>query len=260
MSGLGGSSDRDMDDWGAGAVWSGKLFGKGLDYQVFVLNKTTEKFRRSGVLHPWTSHETAGVKLVPHLNEEWSVPLEAMGQIGRNGDGDWLSGWSTYSAIRWDSVRRGWRPFSSLGFHTMSGDKDAADEDGGHHAWDPLWARGATDSEMFLYGTHYGQGWWSNILHVKLAAGVNFGYHHRLSGSTGPIWAAAADGMGGGDGSFKGLLSQVRYDFPILSADKAAGERFEIFGHVVAEFFNPGDYYETEKPAWFFRWQVEFKF
>ena len=62
------------------------------------------------------------------------------------------------------------------------------------------------------------------------------------------------------DGAFKGFLSQARYDFPIWLADKSKGERFEVFGHVLAEFFNPGDYYETDKLGFFFRWQVEFKF
>ena len=60
--------------------------------------------------------------------------------------------------------------------------------------------------------------------------------------------------MGGGEGMFKGFLSQVRYDFPIWLAGKKKGERFEVFGHLLAEFFNPGDYYESEKPGFFFRW------
>jgi len=81
-----------------------------------------------------------------------------------------------------------------------------------------------------------------------------------VTGSAGPIWAEAQDGMGGGDGMFKGFLSQVRYDFPIWSADRAQGGRFEVYGHVLAEFFNPGDYFETEKPAFFARWQIDFKF
>ena len=33
-----------------------------------------------------------------------------------------------------------------------------------------------------------------------------------------------------------------------------------VFGHLLAEFFNPGDYYETDKPGFFFRWQVDFTF
>ena len=48
--------------------------------------------------------------------------------------------------------------------------------------------------------------------------------------------------------------------FPLWLADKKKGERFEVLVHVIGEWFNPGDYYETKKPAFFFRWQVEFKF
>jgi hypothetical protein len=68
------------------------------------------------------------------------------------------------------------------------------------------------------------------------------------------------DGVGGGDGNFKGLLSQARFEFPILVADKKAGERLEISSHISGELFNPGDYYETDKPGWFARWQVDFRF
>ena len=46
----------------------------------------------------------------------------------------------------------------------------------------------------------------------------------------------------------------------VMLADKDKGERFEIFGHVLAEFFNPGDYFETDRPGYFLRWQVELKF
>ena len=142
----------------------------------------------------------------------------------------------------------------------MSGDKNAATEDGGHHAWDPMWARGVCDSEIFLYGTHYGIAWWSNMAFLNLKGGVEFGPRHKLSFATGPMWALADDGMGGDDGHFKGYLSQARYDFPIMLPDKAAGERLEIVGHLYAELFNPGDYFETDRPAWFLRWQVELRF
>jgi len=268
MSGLGGNTDRLMDDWGAGVIYSnfnGYRTNKDskdvpVSYQVFLIHKSTEGFHRDNISHPWTLRETLGFKLVPHLNAEWSVPLEAMGQFGTNADSDFLSGWSTYTGVDWKSAREGWKPFSRLGFHTMSGDKNAATQDGGHHAWDPLWARGVNDSESFLYGTHYGQAWWSNMLFLKLTAGVDLGHNHKLSAAMGPMWAAAQDGMGGGSGYFKGFLSQVRYDFPIWSADASKGERFEIFGHLLAEFFNPGDYFETDKPAYFVRWQVDFKF
>ena len=260
LTGLGGGAEPDMDDWGVGAVWNSDL-GEALPYQLFVMQKYTRAFRRSGVMHPYTLRELFGGKLMPQLTDEWSLRLEAMGQVGRNGDGDTLSGWSTYAGVNWKSATESSiRPFGSLGYHVMSGDEDAADEDGGHHAWDPMWARGVNDSEMFLYGTHYGAAWWSNMHFLKLSAGLDFGPRHKVVASTGPMFAEAKDGLGGGDGFFKGLLSQMRYDFPIWLADKDKGERFEVVGHVLAEFFNPGDYFETDKPGWFFRWQVEFKF
>ena len=142
----------------------------------------------------------------------------------------------------------------------MSGDKNAAEENGGHHAWDPMWSRGVNDSESMLYGTHYGTAWWSNMAFLRLEGGFDFGRAHRLSLLSGPMFAMADDGLGGDGGHFKGYLNRVRYDFPLMLADKEKGERFEIVGQLLAELFNPGDYFETDKPAWFLRWQVEVRF
>ena len=61
---------------------------------------------------------------------------------------------------------------------------------------------------------------------------------------------------------YKGFLSAARYDFPIRLAPKRASglDRFEVFGHLVAELFNPGDYFDSSKPAYFIRWQFDFRF
>ena len=162
-----------------------------------------------------------------------------------------------YAGIEWKSSRPGWRPFASASLRYMSGDKNAADEDGGHRAWDPMWSRAVGECEIFLYGTHYGVGWWSNMYYEKNTVGVEFGPRHKVEAWIGPIFAAEQDHMGGGDGMFKGFLSVVRYDFPIWTPEES---RFAVFGHVYFELFNPGDYYATDKPAWFVRWQVDFKF
>ena len=68
--------------------------------------------------------------------------------------------------------------------------------------------------------------------------------------------------FGDGDSLYKGWLSAARYDFPIKLAPKGANgfDRCEIFAHVVAESFQPGDYYDSSKPAYFIRWEVSFKF
>ena len=57
-------------------------------------------------------------------------------------------------------------------------------------------------------------------------------------------------------------MKSPQFNFPIrLSTKGASGiDRFEIFTHIVAESFLPGDYYDSSKPAYFVRWQVSFKF
>lgn len=264
MTGLGGGAEPEMDDWGYGVIWGSRL-AEWLPYQLFAMEKFTHSFYRKNsagveVKHPRTQRGMFGAKLLPQIDEEWSLQIEAMGQSGENGDHAALSGWSSYLGVNWKSSREGIRPFGKVGYHFMSGDDDAASEDGGHAAWDPMWARGVNDSELFLYGTHYGAAWWSNQHYLKLTMGADLGARHRVVASLGPLFAAAQDGLGGGDGHFKGFLSQIRYDFPLWPFERSGNERFEIFGHVLAEFFNPGDYYETDKPSYFVRWQVDFKF
>lgn len=119
---------------------------------------------------------------------------------------------------------------------------------------------------MFQYGTLYGLGYWSNMTYPKFTLGLDIGPKHRVSAYSGPMFAAAQDRAGHADGSgesmFKGVLSATRYDFPLVLAPKGATgvDRFEMFGHVVAELFNPGDYYDSSRPAWFLRWEVTVKF
>lgn len=249
-----------MDDWGFGAVWGSKL-ADALPYQVFAMQKNTASFERKGEKHPRRQRELVGFKVVPKLNEAWSLQLEAMGQVGTDGRGDTETGWSSYAGVNWKkSGDVAIRPYFRAGYHFMSGDSQAAEEDGGHSAWDPMWARGVNDSEILICGSLYGYAWWSNMHFLKLTYGFDFGPHHGVYWATGPMFAAAQDGLGGGTGMFKGYLNQLRYDFPLWLADQAQGERFEVFGHLEAEFFNPGDYYASSKPAWCFRWQLDLKF
>jgi len=261
LSGLGGGAEAEMDDWGWGAIWSGQITPQ-LPYQVFAMQKVTSSYHLRGEKHPSYRRELVGVKLTPKLTDEFSLQLEAMGQVGRNGSGGWLSGWSTYTGVNWKEKTdpEEISGFASLGLHLMSGDKDAADEDGGRHAWDPMWSRGVNDSELFLYGTHYGTAWWSNMALLKLEGGIDLGKGYRVAAMTGPMFAMEQDGLGGGDSHFKGLLSHLRYDFPILESEKHGSHKFEVFGHIYAELFNPGDYFDTDRPAWFLRWQIDFRF
>ena len=226
------NGEGDQDDFGFGAIWTSRKV-EDLPWQLFAMQK------HSLNVGDGRSHtELVGFKLMPQWNSELSSSVDVMSEL--NGE------WSGYADIMWKSEREGVRPFVGFGYHFLSGE------------WDPMWARGVNDSELFLYGTHDGVAWWSNMHFLKLTAGLDFGAFHALTVSTGPMFAASADGVGGADGYFKGELSQLKYGFPLIVPEP--GGRLEAHAHVLFEYFNPGDYYESRKGAWFFRWQVEFKF
>lgn len=226
------NGDGNQDDFGYGAIWTSKNV-KSMPWQVFAMQKQT---LHSGEYRNHT--ELVGFKLMPKWNEEFSSDFDLMSELNAE--------WSAYADITWRSKRDGVKPFVNLGYYFLSKE------------WDPMWSRGVNDSEIFLYGTHNGVAWWSNMHFLKLTAGMEFSSYHSLAVSTGPIFAAEADGVGGGDGYFKGELSQAKYSFPLYAPEK--GGRFKVLAHVLFEYFNPGDYYESRKGSWFFRWQVEFKF
>ncbi len=226
----------NQDDWGAGVVW-GQTPVDWLKYQVFAV---TKRLRKPQPPDSGRRTDMFGVRIQPKLSETVTTDFDAMYQRGGE--------WSAFAGIDWKSDREGWKPFCGLHYRYMSG------------KWDPMWGRDAIESEMYLYGTHDGVGWWSNQHYVKLAAGVEFAPRHRLMLSSGPVFAAERDGLGGGNGRFKGLFSRAMYSFPLWTPEKDSGSRFEVYGHVIGELFNPGAYYDTDRPGWFLRWQVELKF
>lgn len=216
-------------DWGYGAIHTLKCGD--LEFRTFAIAKKAES----------KGHvETFGENARARLGGGCSAQVEGMAQD----DGEW----SAYAAFDWKNEAEGWKPFAGLSVRYMS------------EEWDPMWSRAENDSAMWLYGTHNGVGWWSNMIFVKPMGGIEFGRRHSLTVFSAPVFAAEQDGLGGGNGRFKGLLSQANYCFPLILPDRKAGERFEMFGHLLVEFFNPGDYYESDRPAWFVRWQVEMRF
>ena len=227
----------NQDDWGAGVVW-GQAPVDGLDYQLFAIAK-----RLRGASQPPQRRRRTdlfGARVQPRITATLKSDFDVMYQAGGE--------WSAFAGFGWKSGRAGWKPLAGIDYRYMSG------------RWDPMWGRDARESEMYLYGTHDGVGWWSNQHYLKMSAGVEFAPRHMLAVSTGPVFAAEKDGLGGGSGAFKGLFSRARYTFPLLTAEREKGERFEMYGHLIGEVLNPGDYYDTDKPAYFVRWQIDFTF
>ena len=268
MNAINPSDDPGMDEWGGGLVWHDSLAAKTFPYKVYMVYKHNEAYYAAGRRRvPDKQLTTVGLDLTPQINDMLSLEFDYAEQFGSQG-GRQAGGRMCYTGIDFHRSRaeQGLHPFAKASVYYMSGDKHRGGDHDNDIGWDPLWGRCPQDSELFQYGTLYGLGYWSNITYPKLTLGLDIGPHHRVCVYTGPIFAAAQDHAGHADGSgesmFKGELSVVRYDFPILLAPKDASgfKRFEVFGHVMAELFNPGDYYDSSRPAWFLRWELMFKF
>lgn len=274
MNAIHPGDNPEMDEWGGGLVWNdvASLDGNGgyaLPYQLYVVHKHNEDYKSfNGTRMPDKQITAVGAHVMPELNENLSLDFDLAQQFGTLANDTQAGGSMAYAAVDFHKERtyQGVRPFSRLSAYYLSGDRHRGGADDNDTAWDPMWARAPCDSELFQYGSLYGLGYWSNMLYTKLTLGADIGPHHSIAAYSGPMWAAAQDHFGHADGSgdsmFKGVLSAVRYDFPLLLAPKRATglKRFEIFGHVMAEMFNPGDYYDTSRPAYFIRWEINIRF
>ena len=63
---------------------------------------------------------------------------------------------------------------------------------------------------------------------------------------------------GPGSGDRRGTLYTARYDFPIASGLLAQSDR--MYGHLLAEVLEPGDYYRVDETAYFVRWELVYSF
>ncbi|MGN0846076.1 MAG: hypothetical protein ACI4RA_01675 [Kiritimatiellia bacterium] len=259
----------EMDEWGGGLVWNDRLLDGGLPYQLYVVHKHAEAYTQyDGTRVPDKQITTVGAHLMPEIDENLSFEFDVAQQFGTRSNGAQAGGCMGYAAIDFHKAKtaQGIRPYTRLSAYYLSGDRHRTGAHDGDTAWDPMWARAPQDSELVQYGNLYGLGYWSNILYTKATLGADLGKRHAICAYTGPMWAAAQDHLGHADGSgesmFKGVLSAIRYDVPILLAPKNAtgADRFEIFGHLLAELYNPGDYYDSSRPSYFIRWEFTVKF
>ena len=265
------SDSNDMDEWGGGFVYSGTTENEDLSFKAYSIFKRSEAYTTSSpVMRRVSAKEitTVGALFRPRFSDRWSMELEGAKQFGRILDGNrQAGGFMGHVALNHHpDFLREYSPVVSLTATYYSGDRNRTGKNDNDTAWDPMWARYTQDSEMLVYGALYGNCYWSNMVFSKLKLSMTFGRHHGFYAYTGPMFAAEQDGLGHADGSggsmYKGWLSAARYDFPILLApkDAAGAGRFELFGHIVAEMFQPGDYFDSGKPAYFVRWEINLKF
>jgi len=249
-------------EWGGGLYFKSKEF-KEVPYELYYLYKcetksVTARTCGTSLAEDGRDTHTLGARVVPQLTETVSAEVEAAAQAGQKDSGPSTSGYMGYAGLTYQPLLTcKAKPYLTGACYYLSGDdgQGAGQKDS---AWDPLWSRWPQFSELYAYNTIYGAGYWSNLIYPHVDAGVNFAPGYKVSSSLGPMYTAVEDNLGGGDGNLRGWLGMIRYDFPL--AKNLFGKRGELFGHVTAEMMDPGDYYVSDKLAYFLRWEVTAKF
>jgi hypothetical protein len=251
----------DMDEYGGGLYFKSQQLGDDLPFELYYLAKRETNYRLLGVKKPGRLVHTWGARFAPRFSETLSAEFEAAVQSGEKDSGATTSGMMGYAGLTYRpalDMPRGLSPYVRASCYYLYGDDGENGRDNRDTGWDPLWSRWPQDSEMLVYGPLYGLGYWSNLIYPAVTIGVDSKVRHRFKCYAGPMFCAEDDGYGGGDSSYQGMLAVARYDFPLRTAGK--NERFDISGHVMGEVLQPGDYYITDKTAYFVRWEIVVRF
>ena len=209
------------------------------------------------VRRPGRQTHTIGARLLPKLNDQIGFEFEGAAQFGETDDDRDVSGYLGYGGAIWTlpvEIAKV-KPTLTASLYYLSGDDpDTADKDEG---WNPLWARYPQFSELYIYAFDAEKaGYWSNLLYPSVTAAIAFDKFHKLSVAAGIMYAPEENGPGGGNR--RGNLFTARYDFPITTALLTESDR--LYGHIVAEVLDPGDYYQVDNHAYFLRWELAYSF
>jgi hypothetical protein len=255
----GGAGEKE---WGGGLYFKSKEVAQ-IPFELYYFYKRETKAltaRTNRAQPDGRETHTVGTRVMPKLTETLSAEFEGAAQAGQKDSGPATSGYMGYGGLTYKpAVDMKVKPFLTGSIYYLSGDKNqgAGNNDS---AWDPLWARWPQLSELFVANNVYGAGggYWSNLVYPSLLAGLDFAPGHKVFSSVGPMYAATEDNLGGGDGNLRGWLGMARYDFPL--AKNIFGKRGELYGHVTAEVLDPGDYYNSDRVAYFLRWEINARF
>ena len=248
----------DMDEYGGGLYFKSREI-KEIPFEAYyIFKRETDARQPGGTRLPGRSTHTVGLRVTPKLSESLSAEVEGAAQAGEKDNGADCFGYMVYGGLTYSpNLSEKIKPYVTGACYFLSGDKNrgTGDEDS---AWNPLWARWPQISELYVYNFMYGAGYWSNLLYPHMQAGVSVGPGHRIGASTGPMFAAVEDNLGGGGGSMYGWLGALRYDFLLFKG--LFGNRGDVYGHIMGEVLEPGDYYAGDETAYFARWELSFLF
>ena len=258
------SEDRDLTGYTAGyndmTESGGFVYLKdsryaNTPYEAYYVYKRESSWMKGDVDMPSGYFNTFGGRVMPTLGDDFSANVELAYQFGERSGGQEQDGWLLDAALAYAiPAMEGHAPTLTAGYYYLSGnDPDTTDDEG----WNPLWARWPQYSELYVYAFDAeGAGRWSNVMFAHLDYSMILSQWARLKAYVGPMYADQKNGPGGG--SERGWLGVIRSDFTIFKGWPHGAGR--LTGHLLAEVFKPGDYYNVEDTAHFLRWELTYAF
>ncbi len=195
-----------------------------------------------------------GARFSGKFSEAWEYVMEGAPEFGdKNGHDVFAYGFQ--GRITRD-LGGSWKHSVHVGYEQLSGDDPRTDDDEG---WDPVWSRRARWSELMVYTigaeTRGRKGYWTNLQRPYAGWSAKPTGRLQLQADYMPMFAIENPrpnpDMFSEDGKFRGQLIQAiaRYKFTE-----------HLSGHLWAELFFPGDYYQPDHrdTATFFRAELMF--
>lgn len=255
---------NEMKEMGAGLYLKNQTY-QDLPFELYYIWKRESRYLANGVLPtPKRDVHTVGTRLMPKFSEKLSGELEIAGQMGEVDDGQNIRAMMAYAGLtyRTDPIRKV-KPYVTGSLYYLSGDDS---DNGDDHRWNPLWARYPQFNELTLYtflpqsnGQIDGLWRWSNIIYPSIEVGMTTDRKDKASLQTGPLFADKANGV---SGHYRGWIATACYKFPIIAnlLGDSYGGRGALTGTVYGECLIPGDYYASNKTAWFLRVELNASF
>lgn len=256
-------------DEAGGGLYVKNKSTESLPFEAYYLIKTQEEeWARPGgpptpfpptpganIPHDGETRHTVGTRLMPKFSDTLDANIELAYQTGEDISAymvDALVGIKIGALEQQKAkVRFGW-------YHLSGDDVSTQHTDEG---WNPLWARWPQYSELYVYGFDTdGAGRWSNLSMPHVDFSISPIDKLKIDLLLGYMWAPEADAVGGGHN--RGWLFTWWNKYTL--AEGLLSEKDKLFGHVLVELMEPGDYYSQaqrdEDIAAFLRFELSYSF
>ena len=251
------STYTDNEDSGAGLYLTVNEV-KEFPFELYYMWENQTHTHNIGKATYGRDFHTFGTRLMPKFSERFSGEVELAVQTGETDDGRDIFGYMGYGGLTYMiAPDSSFKPYITPAILYLSGDDKP--NSGDDNNWNPVFNR--TTWFSVLLSDQYKNYVWANLIYPHLAGGVTVLDNQKIRLHTGPVFAVEDDqGIknGAGDQTYKGYLTFVRYEAPLLKG--FFGKNSDLNHAVQLEVFEPGDYYVTDETAVFLRWEVNAKF